>query len=95
MAKIELSEIGPVERELMLSVMATSPAFALFCEHWEQSVIGKIDAEIFDTETSDAKTRELKLTRGQLTGTKHPRKVVETMIRAAHAEKQQQETKKG
>lgn len=90
MPEIDLDDIPASQRELMLSNMAHSPAFALFCARWDEIVRVEVEAKIFDPETSDATTRELKLVRGQLTGARHPRKIVEAMLRAVKTEKTQQ-----
>jgi hypothetical protein len=85
----DLYQIPAEQRKLMLENMVNGPAFALFCDAWDEHVRTQIDAKIFDPTTSDAMTRELRILRGQLTGTRHPRKVVETLIRVVGTETRQ------
>jgi hypothetical protein len=75
-----LHEIPSEQRKLLLENMVHGPAFALFCEKWEDHV-EVIQKEINDVKTSDERTRELKQVRAHLVETRHPRKVVEAMIR--------------
>ena len=73
-------------RKDMLQTMIHSPAFLLFCEHWDEKVVGAVEAKIFDPATNPAETHELKLVREKLTRTYKPRAIVETMMRSAHSE---------
>lgn len=82
-----IHDIPAATRKGMLESMVNSPAFALFCDRWEQHIAEDLDKKIFDPETSPEKTHELKLVRKQLTETRHPRKIVETMIRSVGNER--------
>jgi hypothetical protein len=65
----------------MLENMLNGPAFLLFCEKWDENV-RTLQEKINDTKTSDEETRQLKHVREYLVNTKHPRKVLQTMIRS-------------
>lgn len=86
MPEYELSDLTPGQRTLMLENMLGSPAFAIFTDRWNELVIGAVEKAIFAVETDDAETRVLKRVRQELTGTHHPRKIVETLIRTAASE---------
>ena len=80
-----IHDIPAGQRVLMLENMASSPAFALLTDKWNQTVLETLDARIFAVETDDQETRLLKRVRAELTGTHHPRKMLETLIRSATA----------
>lgn len=82
----KLEDIPAGIRKDMLSIMLHSPAFALFCEHWDEKVLGAVESKIFDPATNPAETHELKLVREKLIRTYKPRAIVETMMRSAHSE---------
>lgn len=82
----DLYSIPAVQRRMLLESMLHSPAFALFCDRWNEGV-KDLDATIFDPKTGDEETRQLKRVRQQLVGTKHPRAILETMIRSTNNER--------
>lgn len=82
----DVNNIPAETRKLLLENMLNGPAFALFCERWEEK-LQAVQVRINDPATSDAETRELKLVRKQCVETNHPRKIVETMIRTVGSEK--------
>jgi len=86
MPEYELSDLTAGQRTLMLENMLHSPAFALFTDRWNALVFASVESAIFDPSTTDFDTRVLKQVRQALTGTHHPRKIVETLIRTATAE---------
>ena len=82
----DLDKIPSEQRREMLSIMLHSPAFVLFCQHWDEKVLGTVEAKIFDPATPPAETHELKLVRERLIRTYKPHAIVETMMRSAHSE---------
>ncbi len=86
MPELDIHDIPAEQKTLMLENMLRGPAFALFLDRWNESVIGSIEKAIFDPATSDEKTRELKSMRLALGGVHHPRKIVETMLRSISAQ---------
>lgn len=76
-----IHRIPAATRRLMLENMVNSPAFALFTDRWNEVVLEALEKRIFDVATDDAETHVLKRVRQELTGTHHPRKIVETLIR--------------
>lgn len=83
----DLYQIPAAQRVILLQNMLSSPAFALFCDAWDEHLRTQVDAKIFDVKTDDATTRELKAARTHLTGTRHPRHVLGTLIRTTTSEK--------
>lgn len=83
-----IHDITASDRHRLLESMVNGPAFALLCDKWDAD-LAAIEAKIFDTATTDDETHDLKRTREYLIKNHHPRKIVETMIRAAHSEKSQ------
>jgi hypothetical protein len=80
MPDVPTNDIPREQKKLLLESMHNGPAFLLFCEEWDKHV-AIIQDKINDPATSNEETRELKLVREQLVKTRHPRKVLETLIR--------------
>jgi hypothetical protein len=74
-------DIPAAQRKMLLEAMLNGPAFALFCDRIDTIREKELDAKIFAVGTTDEDTRVLKKARELVTGTKHPRKIVEAMIR--------------
>jgi hypothetical protein len=89
----DLYQIPAEQRKLMLENMVNGPAFALFCDAWDEH-LGQVQAKINDPSTPDQETRELKRVRIELVGNRHPRKVVEALIRATSSETKTRTSKK-
>lgn len=87
MPDVDLHQIPAEQRKLLLENMLNGPAFLLFCEKWDDHVRDHVEKKIFDPATSDNDTRQLKAVRAELTGTRHPRAIVQAMIRAVKNEK--------
>jgi len=86
MPETDIHEISASDRKLMLENMRHSPAFALFMDRWNESVLGAIERDIFDLKTDADRTRILKEVRAAITGTHAPDKIVDTLIRTTNSE---------
>jgi hypothetical protein len=83
----DVTMIPAVNKRMLLESMLHGPAFALFCDKWNEK-LEILQDKINDPATNDQETRELKLVRRQCAETNHPRKIVEAMLRTLGAEKQ-------
>lgn len=88
MPETDIYSISAADRKLMLETMRHSPAFALFLDRWNETVVGALEREIFDVKTDPERTRILKEVRQAITNVHAPDKIVDTLIRTTNSENQ-------